>query len=86
MDGWMDGWSKVLHPLGTKQVILEMVSQPISGRGTEKSKSEYARVLGPYHSPKRVPTKLWPAGGAHCGLDLKCQIMKKINNAMTDEK
>jgi len=63
-----------------------MVSQPISGRGTEKSKSEYARVLGPYHSPKRVPTKLWLAGGAHCGWDLKCRIMKKINNVMTDEK
>jgi len=25
-------------------------------------KSEYARVLGPYHSPNRVHTKMWPAG------------------------
>jgi len=30
-------------------------------------KSEYARVLGPYHSPNRVHTKMWPAGSAHCG-------------------
>ena len=28
----------------------------------------------------------WPAGGAHCGPDLKCRIMKKINSVMTDEK
>jgi len=26
-----------------------------------------------------------PADSAHYGRDLKCRIMKKINNAMTDE-
>jgi len=25
-------------------------------------KSEYAQVLGRYHSPNRVHTKMWPAG------------------------
>jgi len=25
-------------------------------------KSEYARVLGPYHSPNRVHAKMWPVG------------------------
>ena len=31
-------------------------------------------------------SKMQPAGGAHYGLDLKCRVMKKINNVMTDEK
>jgi len=50
-------------------------------------KSKYAPVLGPYHSPKGCIVKCGrPAGGAHCGRDLKCQIMKKINNVVTDKK
>ena len=33
-----------------------------------------------------VYTKARLAGSAHCGRDLKCRFMKKINNVMTDEK
>jgi len=50
-------------------------------------KSEYARVLGLAIPQIECILKCGrPAGSVHCDLDLKCRIMKKMNNVMTDEK
>jgi len=49
-------------------------------------KSEYAGVLGPYRSPNRVHTKMWPAG-RQCTLRPGPEMPNyEENNVMTDEK